>query len=161
MTKITDLYTKEKDLYICNECKKTTTYASTMHYHIASAHIEEKPYNCSECKKGFVQKSLYEKHKLSVHPSRMDIVTYYQCGGCDHTSTTKGNSLIHYTRTHASWVPAYKKDSECTGCKKVFASSTAYLHHALYCFPLPGKKEEKEIAESIEANTAPPTLLPL
>jgi hypothetical protein len=168
MTKITDLYTKEDDIYTCKMCKKTSTHASTMHYHIANTHIEEKPFNCAHCKKGFTQKGLYMKHLAHKHPDTTQSITknpytgvYYHCGGCDHTSTTKGNCLIHYTRTHALWVPAYSSTAACTGCTKLFTSSTAYLHHALYCFPLPGKKEEKEIIETIEARTAPPTLRPL
>jgi len=153
MTNITERYTVTDGIYTCKECGKTTTYASTMHYHIASRHIKEKPYNCSDCKKGFVQRSLYEKHLAVAHSDTTRnryVGVYYQCSGCSHTSTTKGNCLIHYTRTHASWIPAYKKDSECTGCKKIFTSSTAYLYHAINCFPIP---------ELISvANTAPRAL---
>ena len=162
MTKITDLYIRENGLYTCKTCKKVTTYASTMHYHIANSHLEEKSYKCIPCEKGFVQKGLYLKHLAlmhpdSPHPSATEknpyAGTHYQCGGCDHTSTTKGNCLIHYARTHASWIPAYKKDSSCTGCDTPFASSTAYLHHAIYCFPVPGKTEENEIAKTVEVRT--------
>ena len=47
MTEITKHFIKIGDAYKCNLCEKITPYASTMHYHIATKHIEKKPYNCT------------------------------------------------------------------------------------------------------------------
>ena len=147
MTEITKHYTKTDDTYSCKLCKKVTTYASTMHYHIATNHLETKPYNCTICKKGFVQRSLYEKHltkHVETRPASYKEPSYHCCR-CSHTTTTMGNCLIHYARTHADWIPAYKEDTSCTNCKKICSSSTAYLYHAIQCIPAPSKEIEAEI----------------
>jgi hypothetical protein len=147
MTEITKHYTKEGDTYSCKLCKKITTYASTMHYHIATKHLEEKPYNCTVCKKGFVQKSLYEMHltkHIETRPASYKEPIYHCCR-CSHTTTTKGNCLIHYARSHADWIPAYKEETPCKECDRIFPSSTAYLYHTIQCIPAPSKTIKEEI----------------
>jgi hypothetical protein len=162
-----DLYislNEERSSYLCIECNKVSSNQSTMYYHVMKDHLKTCKFECNHCATNFLQKSLYLKHLATVHPktphpSKTEKNPYvgiaYQCGGCEHTSTTKGNCLIHYARTHASWIPVYKKKESCTGCKLVFASSTAYLHHALQCFPVPEDKK-KELELISEVKTAPP-----
>jgi len=162
-----DLYislNEERSSYLCIECNKVSSNQSTMYYHVMKDHLKTCKFECNYCATTFLQKSLYLKHLATVHPktphpSKTEKNPYvgiaYQCGGCEHTSTTKGNCLIHYARTHASWIPVYKKKESCTGCKLVFASSTAYLHHALQCFPVPEDKK-KELELISEVKTAPP-----
>ena len=90
-----------------------------------------------------MQKSGYLHHLATVHPDNPHhgdeknpyASVKHDCPECDHTTHTKANLLIHYARTHCkTWIPTFSKTDPCTGCRKTFASSSAYLYHAIGCF---------------------------
>lgn len=134
--------------FVCPHCSKVEEKQNTMYYHIKSVHEQDFPFECALCteeKPRFLQRCswlhhLATHHPDSPHPSATERNPYagvsFACPstGCEHTSHTKANTIIHYARTHCKdWIPAYTKGTNCTGCKKSFASSSAYLYHASSC----------------------------
>jgi hypothetical protein len=139
-------YTRNADgLFVCPHCKIVKNKQNTMYYHIKREHEEDLPFTCAKCptETKFLQKSSYLHHLATHHPEdphpsesekNMYAAVEYPCSACDHISHTKANTRIHFARTHSDWVPAYSKQSPCSGCSKQFQSSSAYLYHALQCF---------------------------
>ena len=128
--------------YVCPHCPKITAKQNTMYYHIKKNHTDDIPFSCEKClgHPRFLQKSAYQHHVATIHPEDAIIaVNPYAgvrvcCPSCDHSTHTKSNILIHYARTHCKeWIPAYSKNETCNGCDKSFASSSAYLYHAISC----------------------------
>jgi len=142
-------YTKNKDgEFVCPHCSVVKKKQNTMHYHIKRTHEQNFPYECKQCETTpkFLQKSSYLHHLATIHPenphpSDKDTNQYaavqFSCPSCEHKTHTKSNIVIHYVRTHCSWIPTYAKDEPCQNCKKTFRSSSAYLYHAHTCFESP------------------------
>ena len=142
-------YVKNADgHFVCPDCGKVTEKQNTMYYHIKKNHTNDMPFKCDKCvgTPRFLQKSAYLHHCAQIHPTTTTTETdketnpyvgvSFSCpaAGCDHSTHTKANILIHYARTHCKeWIPAYSKSATCAGCSKTFASSSAYLYHALNC----------------------------
>jgi hypothetical protein len=129
--------------YVCPDCGKVTEKQNTMYYHMKKNHARDLPFECTKCESHprFLQKSSYLHHVATHHPedAKTDETNPYAgvsfaCPGCEHTTHTKANMLIHYARTHCKeWIPPYSKYACCEGCSKTFASSSAYLYHAITC----------------------------
>ena len=133
--------------FICPHCKAVKARQNTMLYHMRK-HTKEYAFQCDRCEEEpkFLQRCGYLHHLATIHPdnphiSETDINPYagtsYSCPmtDCKHSTHTPGNLEIHFIRNHLrEYVPAYEKDSPCTGCKSSFKSSGAYLYHALTCF---------------------------
>lgn len=132
--------------FVCPHCPKVCEKQNTMYYHIKKNHTNDLPYKCEKCvgTPRFLQKSAYLHHCARVHPeiSSTDseknpyagVTVACPATGCSHSTHTKANILIHYARNHCKeWIPAYSKSAACAGCSKTFASSSAYLYHALTC----------------------------
>ena len=116
---------------LCPTCGVTKNRHNTMFYHMKK-HTGEKKYSCTECDSSFVQKSGLDHHRLVVHsPTQM----HWNCPCCAHVCHNKYNMLIHIGRRHGEgWIPALLPNGGCPGCKKTFASATAYSYHATSCF---------------------------
>lgn len=113
----------------------------------------------------FLQKSAYLRHMATVHRDEIPIAAAppaaapvaavaapvpapvpvaeknpyvgveFKCTECAHTTHTKANMTIHYTRCHChGTVPVYDKTGPCKRCSRTFASSSAYYYHAGTCF---------------------------
>ena len=137
----------ENGHFICPYCKVKKNKQNTMLYHIEKQHEHKTRFECklcSDCPK-FLQKCTYLHHLAVVHPETphptdKEINPYanvtYNCPECMHTTHTKGNLRIHFARVHCEkWIPTYVANMACKGeCGKIYASSTAYLHHAPVCF---------------------------
>jgi hypothetical protein len=125
-----------------------------MYYHLKKNHTSDDSgkFICEHCPPEapmkFIQKSAYQQHLATKHKeivSETEEKNPYagvtrKCPACDHTTHTKSNLIIHFARTHCKeWIPSFTKDSPtCKGCDKDFASSTAYLYHAISCIkPIP------------------------
>jgi hypothetical protein len=135
----------------CPHCDKKCEKQNTMYYHIKKIHLQDFKYVCSFCKEGdqmkFVQKCSYLQHLATCHPEHVEkteeenpyVGVSRSCPACDHTTHTKANMLVHFARTHCKdWIAPYTKGVQCSGCQKDFASSTAYLYHAIGCLkPVP------------------------
>lgn len=131
--------------YVCPHCPKVCEKQNTMYYHMKKNHENDLKYECklcTDCPK-FMQKSGFLHHLATVHPDNPHpgeeknpyASVKHDCPECDHTTHTKSNLLIHYARTHCkTWIPTYSKTDPCPGCRKTFASSSAYLYHAIGCF---------------------------
>jgi len=137
-------YLKNKDGdFVCPHCNVVKKKQNTMHYHIKRNHEQDFPYECKQCLNvpKFLQRSSYlhhlaTNHPENPHPTETEKNQYaaiqYSCPSCKHATHTKANIVIHYVRTHCPGIPSYSKDP-CTGCKKTFRSSSAYLYHAYSC----------------------------
>lgn len=133
--------------FVCPHCPKVCEKQNTMYYHIKKNHTNDLPFKCEKCvgTPRFLQKSAYLHHCAQVHPEAaagdaestnpyVGVSVSCPATGCGHSTHTKANLLIHYARNHCKeWIPAYSKSAACTGCSKTFASSSAYLYHALTC----------------------------
>lgn len=130
--------------FVCPDCGKVTEKQNTMYYHIKKNHTKDLPFECKKCAgcPRFLQKSSYLHHLATIHPeddggeSNPYAGVSYTCpfGDCGHSTHTKANLLIHYARSHCkAWIPSFTKDCKCSGCKKEFASSSAYLYHSVSC----------------------------
>lgn len=133
--------------FVCPHCDKVTEKQNTMYYHVKKNHTKDLPFECKKCSDAprFLQKSSYLHHLATIHPEDAHSTDVgenpyagvsYSCPaeGCDHNTHTKANLLIHYARTHCKdWIPGYNKGSACSGCKKEFNSSSAYLYHSISC----------------------------
>jgi hypothetical protein len=129
--------------FVCPHCDKLTDKQNTMYYHIKKIHDKDLPFECKLCTTNpkFLQKSGYLHHMATIHSDSQSeeenpyAGISFSCPDCKHTTHTKANMIIHYARTHCKeWVPAFTKETPCTGCSKAFASSSAYLYHSLGCF---------------------------
>jgi hypothetical protein len=146
----------------CPHCPKVCEKQNTMYYHVKSTHLQDFKFTCGYCEdskdRRFVQKSAYYQHLATCHPDCREVTegdagkyggVHYACPfpDCEHGTKTKANTLVHFARNHCrEWIPAYDKEAGCRGCQKVFASSTAYLYHALSCIkPVP-----EEFAEMLK-----------
>ena len=138
----------ESGAFLCPHCDKKCEKQNTMYYHIKKNHQQDFKFVCEHCTEGrFVQKSAYLQHIAVNHPECADeeenpyASISFSCPheGCDHHAKTKANIIVHFARTHCrDWIPTYSKKGCCKGCDKEFASSTAYLYHAVNCIkPIP------------------------
>jgi hypothetical protein len=135
----------EQGNFQCPFCEKKSEKQNTMYYHIKKNHHQDYKYICPHCPgeaRKFVQRSAYLQHLANGHPDEAAptnnpyIGVSYSCPCCEHTAKTKANILIHYARTHCKdWIPPFTKGMNCKSCDKQFASSTAYLYHAVQCIP--------------------------
>ena len=130
--------------YVCPHCDKVTEKQNTMYYHIKKNHDKDLPFECKVCEScpKFLQKSAYMHHMATNHP---DVASpdgeknpyagvEFNCPSCEHKTHTKSNMLIHYARTHCKvWIPSFSKKTNCSGCSKSFASSSAYYYHSIAC----------------------------
>jgi len=151
-------YVKNNDgNYVCphNGCGKITMNQNTMHYHIMS-HNDKLPFQCNRCTNTpqFKQRGAYLNHLATRHADNIKltekekevlggitenpaVAISFKCphAGCNQTTKTKANMLIHYVRTHAKdWIPPYIRGAECTRCHHNYSSSSAYLYHTITCF---------------------------
>jgi rubredoxin len=135
-TKMTYLR-NEKGEFVCPDCGVTKARQNTMFYHMKK-HAGDLKHVCTVCDKGFIQKSGLQQHMLQAHPTEGCAPTW-ECPLCPHTCRMKSNMLIHIGRKHGEgWIPCIGAEGgTCTGCKKTFASATAYYYHAVQCFPAP------------------------
>lgn len=147
MTAPPSKYIKNADgHFVCPDCGKVTEKQNTMYYHIKKNHTKDLPFECKKCSDAprFLQKSSYLHHLATLHPedATADCGSNPYAGvsfgcvfeGCDHSTHTKANLLIHIARSHCkSWIPTFAKGSSCGGCKKEFNSSSAYLYHSIGC----------------------------
>lgn len=132
--------------FVCPHCNVIKEKQNTMLYHIEKKHDEKVRFECKQCAipQKFLQKCTYLHHLAAIHPdsphpSENEQNPYanvqHTCPSCAHTTHTKGNMLIHFARVHCeTWIPGFVKNEACKGCSKTYASSTAYLHHAVQCF---------------------------
>ena len=140
----------ESGVFLCPHCDKKCDKQNTMYYHIKKNHRQDFKFVCEHCTEGkFVQKSAYLQHVATNHPDVAEAdkeanpyaSISFSCPheGCDHSAKTKANIVVHFARTHCKdWIPTYSKKDCCKGCDKEFASSTAYLYHAVACIkPVP------------------------
>jgi hypothetical protein len=133
--------------FVCPHCEKVTEKQNTMYYHIKKNHTKDLPFECKKCDgcPRFLQKSSYLHHLATIHPEEAKMTEVGEnpyagvsvacpAAGCDHSTHTKANLLIHYARSHCkAWIPSYSKGSSCGACKKEFNSSSAYLYHTISC----------------------------
>ncbi len=150
--------------FVCPDCGKVTEKQNTMYYHIKKNHAKDLPFECKKCEgcPRFLQKSSYLHHLATIHPDDADCesgsnpyagVSYTcPCGDCDHSTHTKANLLIHYARSHCkAWIPSFSKSaSACSGCKKEFNSSSAYLYHAIGCLVSAAPADQASIISRIK-----------
>jgi len=130
--------------FVCPHCDKLTEKQNTMYYHIKKIHDQDLPFECTICSSNpkFLQRSGFLHHMATIHAETASAENPYAgvsftCpdAGCGHKTHTKSNMIIHYARSHCkTWIPTYTKTSPCTGCKRSFASSSAYLYHCISCF---------------------------
>jgi hypothetical protein len=147
----------------CPHCPKICEKQNTMYYHVKKNHLNDLPHECKICGPDtrFLQKSAYLRHMATVHrdvvpaptaapqapapapavaapvvPEKNPYVgVEFKCTECDHTTHTKANMTIHYTRCHChGTVPVYDKTGPCKRCERTFASSSAYYYHVGTCF---------------------------
>lgn len=136
----------EDGRFQCPHCEKITEKQNTMYYHVKKNHTEDLPYQCKKCAgcPRFLQKGSYLLHLAAIHPEDAHdgetknpyAGVSYTCPseGCDHSSHTKANVLIHFARSHCkAWIPGFTKGSSCAACSKEFNSSSAYLYHCIGC----------------------------
>jgi hypothetical protein len=140
----------EDNHFVCPHCGIVEKHQNTMLYHIESKHEMKFRFECTQCPgpdtPKFLQKCTYLRHLAAIHPTNphpseteknMYADICFKCPDpeCSHSTQTKANMRIHFARSHAKhWIPSYVKNKGCTGCSKVFASSSAYLYHATECF---------------------------
>ena len=147
--------------FVCSHCPKICAKQNTMYYHIKKNHTDDAPFKCEKCvgTPRFLQKSAYLHHCAQVHPetAKEEPNPYagvaFSCPavGCEHSTHTKANILIHYARTHCKeWIPGYSKSAACAGCSKTFASSSAYLYHALTCLKASAPADYSSIISRIK-----------
>jgi len=127
--------------FVCPECGEVKARQNTMFYHMkkhaggaARTHVCKEP----GCGKTFIQKSGLQQHMMQTHPVEGQGPAW-ACpeDGCDHVCRMKANLVIHIGRKHGEgWILPLAEDG-CTGCKKTFASPTAYYYHAATCFTAP------------------------
>jgi len=106
-----------------------------MFYHIRT-HFSTREYACTECDKSFIQKCGLDQHLLQAHGAGKTLFMC-PCPGCEHTSKTKNNTVIHIARKHSeAWIPRAETSGEnvCGNCSKVCGSATAYYYHATTCY---------------------------
>lgn len=149
----------------CPHCPKVCEKQNTMYYHVKKNHLNDLPFECKMCGPDtrFLQKSAYLRHMATVHrdvivedaptsavaPVAAPVApastatteknpyvgVEFKCTECAHTTHTKANMTIHYTRCHCHGVvPVYDKTGPCKRCERTFASSSAYYYHAGTCF---------------------------
>lgn len=155
--------------YVCPHCGKVTEKQNTMYYHMKKNHENDLKFECKKCEAcpKFLQKSAYLHHLASVHPedphpSLAEKNPYadriFTCPCCPHTAHAKANVVIHFARSHCkSWIPAFAKGEECTGCHKSFASSSAYLYHSVTCFRNTADVKDLGLLDDISKSAAVPT----
>ena len=135
----------ENGEFVCPHCNIVKKKQNTMHYHIKRSHEQDFAFECKKCENvpKFLQRSSYlhhlaTNHPENPHPNENDRNQYasvsHSCPSCEHTTHTKANMIIHFVRTHCTWIPNFTKDSSCKCCNKSFRSSSAYLYHAYSCF---------------------------
>lgn len=155
-------YVRNADMeYVCPHCGIVEAKQNTMLYHIQSKHEHKFRFECTRCETNpkFLQRCTYLHHLATIHPenphvSEEDINPYagvaYNCPCCIHTTHTKANILIHFARSHCKdWIPAFAKATPCTECGKQFASSSAYLYHAIGCFKMHATEEQRKLASGV------------
>ncbi len=149
-------YTKnEEGLFVCPHCDYKKSNQSSMHYHMKK-HEEQLSHICKTCKKGFLQKQTLDLHIRSKHPelAKTSDSKKFKCpfDGCDFTSMTKGNCVIHCLRIHFQEeireimnVDEETKTIECTKCEQEFNSSCSFYYHTKQCLPMnnTGEKYKK------------------
>ena len=145
MSKVSNYIKNADGHFVCPHCDKVTEKQNTMYYHVKKNHTKDLPFECKKCvdTPRFLQKSSYLHHLATIHPDEATDVeggsnpyagVSFKCNDCDHSTHTKANLLIHYARAHCrTWIPTYSKSSECSGCKKSFNSSSAFLYHSISC----------------------------
>ena len=126
--------------FVCPDCGEIKTRQNTMFYHMKK-HAGVASHVCKEpgCGKAFIQKSGLQQHMTQTHPDEGEAPAWScPAEGCDHVCRMKANLIIHIGRKHGdSWIPELSDTGSCTGCKKTFASPTAYFYHAVQCFNTP------------------------
>lgn len=133
--------------FVCPHCSVVKEKQNTMYYHIKKNHEKDFPFECTHCDTHpkFLQKSAYLHHLATMHADIPDpegeknpyAGIEFSCpsDGCEHTTHTKANMMIHYIRNHCKdWIPSFAKGAACTCCKGEFGSSSAYYYHAAQCF---------------------------
>jgi len=129
--------------FVCPECGEIKARQNTMFYHMKKHSGEEaRTHVCTEpgCGKAFIQKSGLQQHMIQTHPVEgQEPAWSCPAAGCDHICRMKANLIIHIGRKHGDgWIPPLADGTNgCTGCKRVFASPTAYYYHAVTCFTAP------------------------
>lgn len=149
--------------FVCPHCQKVTEKQNTMYYHIKKHHEQDLPFECDRCPDHprFLQKTSYFHHLATAHPDaphpeqEKAVNPYagvtYGCPCCAHTTHTKANVIIHFARNHCKdWIPSYEKKSPCSGCCKSFASSSAYLYHAVNCFKSQASEDQLNMFSRIK-----------
>ena len=137
----------ENGLFTCPHCDYKKSNQSTMHYHMKK-HQEELTHQCKLCKKGFLQKQTLDLHMRSKHPehtkTKGEDAKKFKCpfDGCEFSSLTKGNCIIHCLRIHyreemeeIMQVHDETKTITCTECDQEFHNSCSFYYHAKQCFP--------------------------
>ena len=164
----------EDGQFQCPHCQKVCAKQNTMYYHIKKNHTDDHKFVCEHCPaedaRKFIQKSAYLQHIATAHPEMCKkeenpyIGVCFHCphSDCGHDAKTKANILVHFARTHCKdWIPAYGKETACIGCQKTFASSTAYLYHAIGCIkPVPEGYTSMLASVGSAANNKSPATAP-
>ncbi|XP_075394284.1 uncharacterized protein LOC142435521 isoform X2 [Tenrec ecaudatus] len=108
---------KRNKLYVCKECGKALSDASSLTQHMRT-HSGERPYTCTECGKAFTQPSSLTIHRR-IHSGERP----YVCKECGKAFRCASHLTTHIT-THSGRRP-YK----CQECEKAFSQSSSLTQH--------------------------------
>ncbi|XP_045141364.1 zinc finger protein 699-like [Echinops telfairi] len=108
---------KRNKLYVCKECGKALSDASSLTQHMRT-HSGERPYPCTECGKAFTQPSSLTIHRR-IHSGERP----YVCKECGKAFRCASHLTTHIT-THNG-----KRPYKCQECEKAFSQSSSLTQH--------------------------------